>query len=71
METTTLQVTGMNCMGCVNSVKRVLAGIAGVESVDVDLANGRVQIAHTPGCEAQALREAIESAGYRVVTPAG
>ena len=38
MATTTLNIQGMTCNGCVNSVTRVLTGITGVSRADVDLA---------------------------------
>lgn len=66
METTKLHVTGMSCMGCVNSVKRVLSDLAGVQTVEIDLASGQVQIAHEAHCTPEAMRQAIEAAGYRV-----
>ncbi len=67
MQTTTLQVGGMSCMGCVNSVKRVLSDLAGVQSTEVDLASGQVQVSHDEQCKPETLREAIESAGYKVL----
>ena len=68
MQTTTFQVNGMSCMGCVNVVKRVLSSLAGVHAVEADLASGRVQVDHDAQCVPEALREAIESAGYKVVS---
>ncbi len=68
MQTTILQVGGMSCMGCVNSVKRVLSDLAGVQSTEVDLASGQVQVSHDGQCTLEALREAIESAGYKVLS---
>lgn len=63
----TLNVSGMTCMGCVNSVKRLVGQLPGVHNVDVDLAAGRVKI----GFDAQriqetALRRAINDGGYQV-----
>lgn len=68
METTTLQVSGMSCMGCVNSVKRVLTEVPGAQNIEIDLASGQVQVGHDEQCTVQTLREAIESAGYKVVS---
>lgn len=67
METTKLHVTGMSCMGCVNSVKRVLSDLDGVQTVDIDLASGQVQIGHAAPCKPETMRAAIEAAGYKVV----
>ena len=45
-KTTEVFVQGMTCQGCVRSVQRSLAAIAGVTRVDVDLATGRAVIDH-------------------------
>ncbi len=37
METTTLKISGMTCMGCVNSVTRVLKATPGVADARVTL----------------------------------
>jgi len=58
MATTTLNIQGMTCNGCVNSVTRVLTGIAGVSRADVDLAGAKAVVeydaaqltAATSGC---------------------
>lgn len=68
MKTTTLQVSGMSCMGCVNSVKRVLSALPGAQAVEVDLASGQVQVSHDDQCTAQTLRDAIESTGFKVAS---
>jgi len=44
MEKMTLLVQGMSCNGCVNSVKRVLGALPGVDAVEVDLASGKAEI---------------------------
>ncbi|KAF0103748.1 MAG: hypothetical protein FD187_2676 [bacterium] len=68
MNTTTLTVTGMSCMGCVNSVKNLVSALPGVIAVDVDLASGRVEVRHDPArIDSSALRTAIEAGGYAVV----
>ena len=68
MNTLTLTVSGMSCMGCVNSVKNLVSALAGVTGVQVDLASGRVEVQHDPAlASTQAVRQAIEGAGYQVV----
>lgn len=68
METLTLNVKGMTCMGCVNSVKRVLAPIAGVANVEVVLETGKVDIGYDASqAQADQFREAIRNAGYEVL----
>jgi copper chaperone len=67
MNTTTLTVTGMSCMGCVNSVKNLVSALPGVAGVQVDLASGRVEVVHDPAqVGIQVIRQAIEGGGYQV-----
>ena len=67
MNTLTLTVTGMSCMGCVNSVKNLVNALAGVSQVEVDLATGQVEIKHDPAqTQAQQIRSAIEDGGYGI-----
>ena len=70
MQQLSLKVEGMTCMGCVNSVKRLLTALDGVEEVDVDLSQGRVQVSYEPTrAQPEAMRLAIEGGGYRVIVP--
>jgi len=67
MNTLILNVTGMSCMGCVNSVKNLVNALAGISQVDVDLATGRVEIKHDPAqTQTQQIRSAIEDGGYGI-----
>lgn len=64
----TLNVTGMTCMGCVNSVKKLLSALDGVQTVEVDLASGLVTVAYDAArCTPASMQEAIEGGGYKVV----
>lgn len=68
METTTLIVKGMTCMGCVASVKKVVCPIPGVNSVEITLENGHVIITHDQTkCAVDIIKNAINDAGYEVV----
>lgn len=68
METKTLKVNGMTCMGCVDSVKRVVSPIAGVNAVDVSLEKGEVTVQYDPARKPlDQVKSAIEDAGYDVV----
>ncbi len=68
MQTITLKVQGMTCMGCVNSVKRLLTALAGVGQVEVDLSQGRVEVVYDPArVQPHALKQAIEEGGYQIV----
>ena len=65
METATIKVKGMTCMGCVGSVKRVLQGMAGVASVEVSLDRGEATVQYDPGAiQPTALKSAVSDAGY-------
>lgn len=62
--TQTVTVTGMTCGHCVASVTEEISELAGVETVDVDLATGSVTITSSTPLEDDALRAAVEEAGY-------
>ena len=62
--TNTWTVTGMTCGHCVASVTEEVSEIAGVENVDVDLASGAVTVTSTEPLEDDAVRAAVEEAGY-------
>ena len=67
MNTLTLTVTGMSCMGCVNSVKNLVGALPGIADVRVDLGSGRVEVDHDPQqSDLRAIRQAIEDGGYGV-----
>ena len=65
-------VTGMTCEHCVASVTEELSEIAGVESVTVELHVGgdsAVTVQSATPLTTDAVRAAIEDAGYKLVTP--
>ncbi|MDG4666271.1 heavy-metal-associated domain-containing protein [Mycobacterium sp. 236(2023)] len=62
--TTTITVEGMSCGGCANSVRAELTHIPGVSSVDVDVSSGTVTIASETPVDDDAIRAAVEEAGY-------
>ncbi|OBB37741.1 MULTISPECIES: heavy-metal-associated domain-containing protein [unclassified Mycobacterium] len=66
MATTTVTVTGMTCGHCAASVREELGEIPGVQAVDVDVASGAVTIDSVAPVEADAIRSAVEEAGYRL-----
>jgi copper ion binding protein len=66
-ETTSTQtwtVTGMTCGHCVASVTEEVSELPGVQNVDVDLATGSVTVTSTTPLEDDAVRAAVEEAGY-------
>jgi copper chaperone CopZ len=62
----TYSVAGMTCAHCVLSVREEVSEIAGVESVEIDLASGRLTVAGE-GFGDDAVRRAVVEAGYEVV----
>jgi len=68
METLQLNIKGMTCNGCVNSIKDVLQKIPGVSSVDVLLEQNRATVIYNPAQAKPAqFKAAIEDAGFDVV----
>ena len=66
--TATYSVSGMTCGHCVAAVTEEVAKIEGVTSVDVDLASGAVTVQSTQPLDAQAVTDAVDEAGYSVVS---
>lgn len=64
-ETVTYRVPGMTCAHCEAAVSEELSGVAGVESVSVDLETKLVQV-RGQDLQDAALRAAIDEAGYEV-----
>lgn len=64
----TLNVEGMSCMHCVNAVKKSVGELPGVSKVNVDLENKKVNVEFDEAkVKLDAIKEAIEDAGYEVV----
>ena len=64
--TNTWTVTGMTCGHCVASVTEEVTEIEGVEDVAVDLATGAVTVTSAGPLEDDAVRAAVEEAGYQL-----
>ncbi|MBS1156197.1 MAG: hypothetical protein H6R07_2121 [Proteobacteria bacterium] len=65
METITLKIDGITCMGCVRTLNGVLGALPGVESVDVSKEAGAATIRFDPTkADADVFKTAIEEAGY-------
>ena len=65
-QTQTFTVTGMTCGHCVASVTEEISEIPGVETVDVVLDSGAVTVTSSQPLEQQAVRAAVEEAGYQL-----
>lgn len=66
MTTTTYTVSGMTCAHCVSSVSAEVGALPGVSGVQVDLANGEVAVTSEQPLEIDAVRGAVEEAGYEL-----
>lgn len=67
MSTKTYTVTGMTCGHCVSSVSTEVSQIPGVTDVQVDLASGAVTVTSDQPIDDEAIRAAVDEAGYEVV----
>ena len=65
--TTTYQVRGMTCGHCVQSVSQEVGALPGVRQVDVDLAAGAVTVTSEREVDREAVRAAVDEAGYQLV----
>ncbi|MER6509490.1 MULTISPECIES: heavy-metal-associated domain-containing protein [unclassified Nonomuraea] len=67
MSTKTYTVSGMTCGGCAGTVKTEIGKVAGVSSVDVELATGQVTVTSTDALDDAKIRDVVEEAGYELV----
>lgn len=61
-----ISIEGMSCNHCVNHVKEALSELNGVTSVNVDLASKSAVIEAVSDIDDNAIKAAIEDAGYDV-----
>ena len=69
--TATYSVTGMTCSHCVAAVTEEVSRLGGVSSVDVDLNAGgesRVTVTSSKPVPVEAIREAVDEAGYTLAS---
>lgn len=64
--TRTYRVIGMTCAHCVSSVSTEVGDLAGVSDVRVDLAGGTVTVASAQPLDDDAVRAAVNEAGYEL-----
>ncbi len=64
--TATIDVEGMSCEGCEESVEDALMGVSGVTAANADRENGTATV--EGDADAQALVDAVEDAGYKAHT---
>jgi copper chaperone len=66
VSTTSYTVVGMTCGHCVEAVTEEVSAVPGVTTVDVDLASGGLTVSSTEPVDDDAVRAAVEEAGYQV-----
>ena len=57
----------MTCGHCVQAVSAEVGALPGVEKVDVDLSTGAVIVTSQVPVDVEALRAAVDEAGYQLV----
>jgi copper chaperone CopZ len=62
----TYTVVGMTCDHCVRSVQDEVRQVAGVSSVEVDLASGVVTVTSEGDVDDSLVQAAVEEAGYEL-----
>lgn len=68
MTTEKYLVKGMTCGHCVSAVSAEVSGISGVTDVAVDLETGTVTVTSAEPLPDQAVRDAVDEAGYQLVS---
>lgn len=64
---TTLVIRGMTCMGCAATIERVIKGLPGVQTVQVDLSTRQAQVSYdTTLVGISELAEVVTKAGYTI-----
>ncbi|WP_432748010.1 heavy-metal-associated domain-containing protein [Streptomyces sp. JH002] len=70
MSTTTYQVSGMTCGHCESSVRSELSALEGVSEVTAKASSGLVTVVSETPLEEEAVRAAVDEAGFELVGPA-
>ena len=66
--TATYAVSGMTCAHCVNAVTEEVSALPGVTDVRVDLDSGALDVTSEAPVDEDAVRAAVDEAGYALVT---
>jgi copper chaperone CopZ len=65
--TVEMGVTGMHCMGCVETVRSSIAQLEGIDTVLVSLDSARATITfHPQQVDTAKIRDAVELNGYKI-----
>ncbi|HWA57542.1 MAG TPA: heavy-metal-associated domain-containing protein [Gemmatimonadales bacterium] len=65
MKDITLSISGMSCGHCLHAVSKAIAAVPGVEVKSVQIGRAQVRVPEAGGAD-QALKAAVENAGYKV-----
>ncbi len=69
METTTLNISGMTCGGCVRSVGTVLKALDGVAKAEVSLDKANAVVDYDPDkVGLDQLKRSVEEAGFEITS---
>ena len=67
MQTTTLNISGMTCGGCVSSVSKVLKALDGVAKAEVSLEKKNAVVEFDPGkVQVEQLKRSVVEAGFEI-----
>lgn len=67
MENKELNVAGMDCDGCENSITKAVTQLIGVESCSASYVSGKVAVSYDPSqVGIDEISSAITSAGYQI-----
>ena len=61
-----VQIKGMHCSSCVNSLTTIINDISGVDNLKINLDSGSAVIEGSP--DKETVKSSIESAGYSVIS---
>ena len=64
---TAYRVTVMTCDHCVRAVRDAVGALPNVVDVEIELASGALTVESEGALEEEAVREAVEEAGYQMV----
>jgi copper chaperone CopZ len=63
----TYSVSGMSCGHCESAVTREISAVPGVTGIKVDAKTGRLTVESDNPVDEEAIRSAVDEAGYEVV----
>ncbi|MDR0362015.1 MAG: heavy metal translocating P-type ATPase [Planctomycetota bacterium] len=72
VERETLAITGMNCAACARRVEKAVGRLSGIREANVNFATEKLAVAYDSGVvSGEAIREAVEKAGFGVAAKTG